>query len=337
MKRIRNLILIFLISGWTACDGDGFEVITVDLSKTQIDLLFVSESEGIPQVYAVMDTSFEPIINVVSGLAFGAFGTVDPTWSTDGRKFAFTDYQLLQGGRITHSNIYIRNMDSTRSLSTALRRVTYSPVIVDTLGNVTAALNLRPDWHSDTERLVFISNRDSVFKVYLVTVDNDSLAGDTLPQSLTDETIAIDVNCYPSFSPDGQKIIYTRKNGATEEIWSMNLSGGNQTPLVVNGASINSRPRYSPAGDKIAFYSTLWKNNFDSLQVYTVNADGSGLDTITTSGNNYDPAWSPDGSQMVFAVRTLSGRGYIYIMNADGSGQRKLISDRASYYPIWRP
>lgn len=331
-----GILITILIIALSSCDGDPVEIITVDLSKNQIDLLFVSESEGLPLVYAVFDTTFDPIINVVTGTLFGQYGAIDPTWSHDGRKFAYVNLQLVQSGVITHSNIYIRNMDSTRTFDSAIRRVTFSPLIIDTLGNIYTTLNLRPDWHQESNRMVYISNRDSIFKIFITSI-SDSLTGDTIPFALTDASNPIDINCYPSFSPDGSKILYTQKNGNAEEIWIMNFDGSGKMPLVQNGASINARPRFSPSGDKISFYSTLWRNGIDSVQIYTINPDGSGLDTLTTSGFNYDPAWSPDGQQIVYAVRTLSGKGYIYIMNRDGTQSRRLIDNNRAYYPIWRP
>jgi len=335
MKSYRSLLVLFILA-FLSCEGDTTKITLVDLSVNQVDILFVSETDGLPQVFAVFDTTFDPIINVVAGATYGQFGAIDPSWANDGRKFAFTDLQQAQGGVLTHSNIYIRNMDSTRTFESAIRRVTYSPIEVDTLGNVYTVLNLRPDWNSQSNRLVYISNRDSLFKIFITSI-SDSLTGDTIPLALTDANNPIDINCYPSFSPDGSKIVYSQSNGAIEEIWIMNFDGTNKSPLVQNGASINARPRFSPSGDKISFYSTLWKSGIDSIQIYTINPDGSGLDTLTTSGVNYDPAWSPDGQQIIYAIRTLSGKGYIHIMNRDGTNQHRLIDDSRAYYPIWRP
>jgi Tol biopolymer transport system component len=66
--------------------------------------------------------------------------------------------------------------------------------------------------------------------------------------------------------------------------------------------------------------------------IYTVNADGSGLTRLTYG---MDPDWSPDGSQVTFSRWTDPGG--IYTINADGSGERLLLSSGVSRAPVWSP
>jgi Tol biopolymer transport system component len=48
-----------------------------------------------------------------------------------------------------------------------------------------------------------------------------------------------------------------------------------------------------------------------------------------------NPAWSPDGSQLVFAS-DRDGNADIFVMNADGSNQRNLTRSRfPENYPAW--
>jgi Tol biopolymer transport system component len=226
------------------------------------------------------------------------------------------------------------------SLFNAFTLATNSPYVIDSNGIHYGTLNMRPDWSHHTNEMVFISDRDSVFNIFKTTI-SDSLTGDTLPTVLTDVFDKIDVYCYPSFSPDGSKIVYTSKKSGNEEIWVMNSDGSNKTQLTDNNASINSRPRFSPSGDKISFFSSMWVDGNDSLQIYTMDPNGANLDTVTTSGNNSDPSWSPDGNEIVFAKRGGSSskpRSYIYIIGRNGQNSRKLIDgDSKAYYPAWRP
>jgi Tol biopolymer transport system component len=66
--------------------------------------------------------------------------------------------------------------------------------------------------------------------------------------------------------------------------------------------------------------------------IYTVNADGSGLTRLTYG---MDPDWSPDGSQVTFSRWTEPGG--IYTINADGSGERLLFSSGVARAPVWSP
>ncbi len=333
-KNALMALCLFVVVTFQACDKgpSGFDYI--DLAANQIDILFVSESAGIQQIFAAQDTSY-----AVYGINLNDVnGALDPAWSLDGRKFAYSSVLVsLQDGYPFHTNIYILNMDSFRN---AFTPVTFSPYIIDSNGIHDGTLNMRPDWSLHTNEIVFISDRDSLFNIYKTAV-SDTLTGDTLPTLLTDATDKINIYCYPSFSPDGSKIVYTSKKSGNEEIWIMNNDGSNKTQLTHNGASINSRPRFSPSADKISFFSNMWVNGNDSLQIYTIDPNGTNIDTITTSGNNSDPSWAPDGNEIVFAKRGGSSskpRSYIYIIGRNGQNERKLISgDNKAYYPAWRP
>ena len=335
VNRIFFVLILGMVFTMNSCNSNPATFNYIDLSKNQIDLLFVSESSGYQQIFAVQDTTFNEVYSI--GLNDNS-GTLDPSWSKDGRKFVYTDIIVsTQTGFPFHSNIYIVNMDS---LSNAFTPVTYSPYVIDSNGIHYGTLNMRPDWSLQTNQIVFISDRDSVFNIYTTAI-SDTLTGDSLPMAVTDITDKIDVFCYPSFSPNGSEIVYTSKKSGNEEIWKMNSDGSNKTQLTHNNASINSRPRFSPSGDRISFFSNKWVNGNDSLQIYTMDPNGANLDTVTSSGNNSDPAWSPDGNEIIYAKRsgsTSKPRSYIYIIGRNGLNERQLISgNNKAYYPTWRP
>ncbi len=62
------------------------------------------------------------------------------------------------------------------------------------------------------------------------------------------------------------------------------------------------------------------------IHIAVVNADGSGLTSLTSGPADRNPSWSPDGTRIVF-----SG---IYVMDPDGSRQTRLAD---GFLPAWEP
>jgi Tol biopolymer transport system component len=71
-----------------------------------------------------------------------------------------------------------------------------------------------------------------------------------------------------------------------------------------------------------------------------INADGTGLMPLpNVPGGDFDPSWSPDGSQIAFTSWRNSGIPGIFILNLDDYSVRSLVEDetRAISQPAWSP
>lgn len=93
---------------------------------------------------------------------------------------------------------------------------------------------------------------------------------------------------------------------------------------------------YSPDGRQIVFCS----NRDGNLELYVMNADGSGVRKLTNAPGCYNggPFFSPDGTRVIFrSDRKEKDRLQLYVINADGTGERALTdNDKWVYWaPYW--
>jgi len=125
------------------------------------------------------------------------------------------------------------------------------------------------------------------------------------------------------------KIIFTSYREGSNDIYSMDIDGSNQTKLTTNvTAAIKANCRKD--GSKIVYV-----NQTNGWEIWTMNSNGKNQKRLTPVGNNYtDPKFSPDGSKIVFH-NTYSSNANIYIINSDGSGLHQLTFN-LSYSFSWK-
>jgi TolB protein len=124
----------------------------------------------------------------------------------------------------------------------------------------------------------------------------------------------------PDCSPDGHWVVYASYLKDAVELWALNIDSKQTHQLTVGGA-VNLEPRFSPDGKRIAFVSTLYKAHFHIFTADFQNGEISHLERLTGEtrstlpryyysafDHEISPAWSPDGSDIVF----VSNRGHVY-------------------------
>lgn len=97
---------------------------------------------------------------------------------------------------------------------------------------------------------------------------------------------------------------------------------------------------YPGGNGKIAFSSDHVGFPSGDYEIYTINPDGTGLTALTANVGATDrqPAWSADGTQLVYTSTADGGDSDIWRMNADGSGQTQLTFNGVEEgSPDWSP
>jgi len=150
---------------------------------------------------------------------------------------------------------------------------------------------------------------------------------------------------FPSWSPDGKRIVYRVWSDSERGLRILNPEDGAVTKLTED---YDNFPSWSPAGDRIAF--TSFRNN--DFDIYTIRPDGTGLKQLTTApGNDGHSVWSPDGKYLLFSSSRFGFKdeaplydripqpyGELFVMKADGSEQRPLTDNTwEDATPAWQP
>ena len=146
-------------------------------------------------------------------------------------------------------------------------------------------------------------------------------------------------NSQPTFSPDGTKIAFDSTRNGTSQLFVMNADGSGQTQVTNMGGTVGvGGSSWSPNGSRIAVSDDATGNN----EIYTVDAaTGTPSAPLTSAGENRDPQWSPDGSEILYVSTNCVSCGAdesVFLMNADGTNQHDLT--QAPIFdadPAWSP
>jgi TolB protein len=233
--------------------------------------------------------------------------SITPSVSPDGTKLAFTTF--AKG----NPSIIVFSLETGRQLSF------YNPK---------ASLNATPNFTPDGKHILFASTVNSNYtNIYMADPDGGHLqrisntrkievepkanpksstdivfvSGRSGPQQIWRMNIdGTDVSMLttgegdasnPSWHPDGQVIAFSWTRGfepGNFNIFLMDVASRNITAQLSHGMGRNENPSWGPDGRHLVFASN---RNGGTMQIFTMLADGTQIQQLTTQGRNTMPVW----------------------------------------------
>jgi len=183
-------------------------------------------------------------------------------------------------------------------------------------------------------------------------------------------------DAWPSWSPDGHRIVFLGDDFNYGNIYIMDADGSNRTRVLESDRRRFKGLAWSPDGTRIAFAVTggvatcapdgsdftyvvppsigeqaqgpSWSPDgskiafaatSDQWDIYVVDADGENKVNLgPRDSEDRSPSWSPDGSKIAYQALPHTGGAVrgVYVMDADGSNRARLTDDEGGW-PVWSP
>jgi TolB protein len=209
----------------------------------------------------------------------------------------------------------------------------------------------QPAFSRDGTRIVFVRRTESASDIMLTSAaggeaiqltDNMSRHALHSFERIYDSTWAL----YPSFSPDGSRIVYASQFGPPEGspaseyrliMYFMDArAGAKRIDGYADGSGNIGHSIFDVDGKNIYFaFNPAGQNGAPRIMRYTIE---SGRLTIPTGmpDQSYDPALSPDGQTIYFALRTATGTD-IFGLPVNGGTPTQLTTLNTARAPAISP
>jgi dipeptidyl aminopeptidase/acylaminoacyl peptidase len=239
-----------------------------------------------------------------------------------------------------------------------------------TIEDFTAFTRLANPTHSPDDRwLAYVASQNdfasnsTIDRIWMSPTDG----GDAIAMTSTEQS-----SWDPVFSKDGKRLYFLSARGeqGITQLWSLNLAVGGEAQQLTKLERDADQIRLSPDESQLllvladepteqALVEGAEPSVTDRLQfkadyigylnrqrdhIYTLDLASAELTQITNGDyDDYEPAWSPDGKQIVFVSNRTEEpdanfNSDLWLVNADGSKLKQLTNNPAAdMTPVWHP
>lgn len=259
------------------------------------------------------------------------------------------------------------NDDAKSRRENSMRLRSFIGVGVLALGLALSIAGAEADQDAMTGELVFVSQRGEDTDIFTISPDDE-------PTPLIESPAE---DRWPRFSPDKQKVVFSRRVSPPSEVFHGNVhvfdrQSGQTTQLTFD--DLSQQAAWSPDGKQIAFdgfrgvqvmnadgpnrrllvngwYADRprWTSNGQSVVYHVLSTPDASmspgiymLENLLINSqlldHGFDPSVSPDGTTIAFQASD-EGDADVFVMDREGTNVRNLTpnSDADEFQPVWSP
>lgn len=314
-----GLLLLFLVNALILA-GLAWPLVQARLALPSLSIVGLPDESQLPQTDL-------PLFTPTQTLSPSQTVTDTPTQLPSNTSTPFTSPQIVPGWRQglmilalqegQHSHLFAyQPQDEQDSPGLPLVRLTSGPWD-----------DLAPAISPDGLRVVFTSNRNGYWDLYIISLDSGLV---------TRLTNTFEYEGAPSWSPDGFWVVYEAYLEENLEVVIYPIDGSQDAIRLTHHPAADYAPVWSPQGRQIAFVSTrsgeaeIWLADLDRVdESLFINLSQN------PTGRDVHPAWSPDGCSLAWAA-VESGFHNLYIWDSEQPDLPGRVIGSGDW-PVWSP
>ncbi len=229
-------------------------------------------------------------------------GPLDPNWHPDGSALAYS----MRG------DIWVQTIGTDHA-----RAITHGP-----------GYHFEPAWSPDGQWIALAVDTNGQLDIAVVRADGTAF------RRLTSDA-AVDLQ--PAWTPDGRFIVFASARERDFDVMQYELATG-PVATVVGGDGNQFQPAPSPDGSQLAFIARA-RGRLGSGGIWTVPMTGGEPQLVHYEETSYRPApaWTPDGSALVFASDAAGSYDLATVPSAGGNRVRLTSQPLDEFAPAVSP